>query len=149
MLISRLTVVLFVLSLTGCFAAKGERYGLQKNTDVFGVELYSGADFQEIRGVKATEEPCLKGYERSYDTLDISIGYGFDKKIRKISTRNPGTKIFGITPGISAEEGKSILQQRGLQASGSPFGYQGDGFSLTLLVDGKGKIFGILLEADD
>ncbi len=122
------------------------RSDLSRQMQVFGVELYSGIDYREIDGVAASEEPCLKGYVRSFDTLDISVGYGFDRKIRKITTRNPGTSIFGITPGMTAAEGGRLALQAGLQEV-APFKYQGNDINLTLLTDSQGKIFGITIES--
>lgn len=115
--------------------------------NVFGAELFSNVDYREINGVAATEEPCLKGYDRSFDALDITIGYGFDKKIRKIITRNPSTSLFGIRPGMSFEEGKQKILQAGFVASDSPFIFKADRYFLTLLVDGNQKIFGVTIES--
>lgn len=117
--------------------------------NVFGAELFSNVDYREINGVAATEEPCLKGYDRSFDALDITIGYGFDKKIRKIITRNPSTSLFGIRPGMSFEEGKQKVLQGGFVASDSPFTFKADKYSLTLLVDSNQKIFGVKVELLD
>lgn len=119
-----------------------------RQIQVFGIEFYSGVDYREIAGVAASEEPCLKGYERSFDALAISIGYGFDKKIRRIMTRNPGTGIFGISPGMPAAEGDRLARQAGLEKV-APSRYQGKDINLTLLVDGNGKIFGITVESLD
>ena len=117
--------------------------------NVFGVELFSKVDYKEINGVVATEEPCLKGYERSFDALDLIIGYGFNKKIRKINTRNPNTSLFGVSPGMSFEEGKQKILQAGFVASNSPFSFKADRYSLTLLVDENQKIFGVTVESLD
>ena len=94
--------------------------------NVFGVELFSNVDYKEINGVVATEEPCLRGYERSFDALDLIIGYGFDKKIRKINTRNPNTSLLGVSPGMPFEEGKQKILQAGFVASNSPFIFKAD-----------------------
>ena len=51
--------------------------------NVFGVELYSDADYREVNGVVAAEGRCLRGYEPSFDAFDVIIGYGFDHKIQK------------------------------------------------------------------
>ena len=101
---------LTVLLLIGCMSnniVMAEQVGRDKmvgQINVFGIELLSDVDYKEINGVAATEEPCLKGYDRSFDALDLTIGYGFDKKIRKITTSNSNTSIFGIRPGMDFEE---------------------------------------------
>jgi hypothetical protein len=140
-------LMLLSLCLAGCLVNQ-VRADISRQIHVFGIELYSGVDYREIAGVRATEEPCLKGYERSFDPLEITIGYSFDRKIRKITTRNPGTSLFGISPGISAEEGKRIAQQAGFQEVAA-CKYQGKDIRLTLLVDGKDNVFGITVETVD
>ena len=120
---------------------------LSRQIHVFGIELHSGVDYREIEGVRATEEPCLKGYERGFEQLEITIGYGFNREIRKITTRNPATSMFGIAPGVSPEEGKRLAQQAGLSEV-SADRYRGKDLGLTLLVD-NGKVFGISVETID
>jgi hypothetical protein len=140
-------VMLLSLCLAGCIVNQ-VRTDVSRQINVFGIELYSGVDYREIAGIRATEEPCLKGYERSFDTLEITIGYGFDKKIRKITTRNPGTSLFGISPGMSTENGNRLAQLTGFQEV-APYKYRGNDIYLTLLVDGKGNLFGITAETVD
>ena len=126
---------------------EGDRMNDQIN--VFDIALFSSVDYREIKGVLATEEPCLKGYDRNFDALDIIVGYGFDKKIRKIVTLNPKTSLFGVSPGMSFGEGKQKILQAGFVEYGSPYKFKADRYSLTLLVDGNQKIFGLTLESID
>jgi hypothetical protein len=123
-----------------------ERDTLKDQIEVFGVQLYSTVDYQEINGVKAVEEPCLRGYERSFDALDIIIGYGFDGKVRKITTRNPVTSMFDIKPGMTYGEGKQKILQAGFVEYVPPFKFKSNGFSITFLVDEKDRIFALKLE---
>jgi hypothetical protein len=143
----RSALLLLSLCLAGCLAtqARSER---SQQTQVFGVQLYSSVDYREINGVKATEEPCLKGYERTFDSLDITIGYGSNRKIRKITTLNRGTSVFGITPGIPADEGIRLARQSGLTEV-SPVRYRSEDLSLFLHIDDKGTLFGITMESLD
>jgi hypothetical protein len=115
---------------------------------VFEIELYSGIDYREIKGVKAVEEPCLKGYERIFDPLDITIGYGFNRKIRKITTMNRGTSLFGIIPGMQADEGRRLARQTGLSEV-SPVRYRNNDLTLFLHIDAKGNVFGVTVETVD
>lgn len=140
-------VIILSLCLAGCLGNRAKS-DLSRQINVFGTQLYSGVDYREIAGVGATEEPCLKGYERNFDSLDITLGYGFDGKIRRIATRNPRTTLFGISPGMSAEEGKRRVEQAGLSEV-SPNRFVGDTVRLTLLVDEQGAVFGITVEADN
>jgi hypothetical protein len=143
----RCLAILLSLCLTGCLA-NGARTDISRQVQVFGIELYSGVDYREINGVKATEEPCLKGYEREFDRLEITIGYGFDGRIRKIFTRNPSTTMFGITPGIPAEDGRRLARLAGFNEL-SPGRYRNSDLILNLLVDGQNRLFGMTVETID
>ena len=145
MRLALITIFFCVPLLAGC-ASQRVIAGYTDQLQVYGIELHSAVDYREIAGETASEEPCLKGYERSFDKLDITIGYGFDRKIRRISTRNRGTSIFGITPGMSVAEGRRILERTGFTQE-SPFRYRLDDVTLTLLVDGAGNLFGLTLES--
>jgi hypothetical protein len=147
MTILRTAVLILFLCLTGCLATQ-TRTGLSQQMQVFGVELYSSTDYREINGVKATEEPCLRGYERIFDPLDITIGYDFDRKIRKITTMNRSTSVFGIKPGMSAEEGRRLAQQADFSEV-SVYRYRGNELDLSLLVNNKDNVFGITIESID
>jgi hypothetical protein len=126
-----------------------ERDKLIGQLNVFGVELYTDVDYRQIKGVSATEEPCLRGYERSFDALDVIIGYGFDKKIRKIHTRNVTTSLFGIRPGMIFDEGRKKILQAGFTEYLPPFTYRANKYTLKFLVGSDNKIFGLTLEALD
>jgi len=134
--------------LAGCLAHQ-IRADVAGQIQIFGIELNSGRDYREFRGIVATEEPCLKGYELTFENLDLIIGYGFNRKIRKITTRNQNTSVFGISPGTTLEEGRQRAIQAGLSEDVAKNRYQGDGISLHLLVDEKGTIFGITVEIID
>jgi hypothetical protein len=136
------------LCLAGCLAHQ-IRADVARQIQIFGIELNSGRDYREFRGIVATEEPCLKGYELNFENLDLIIGYGFNRKIRKITTRNQTTNVFGISPGNTLEEGRKRAIQAGLTEEVAKNRYKGDGISLYLLVDEKGRIFGITVETID
>jgi hypothetical protein len=140
---------LLLLFLTGCMGKYLERDKMHDQVNVFGVQFFSDVDYREIKGVMAVEEPCLRGYERSFDSLDITIGYGFNKKIRKITTRNPGTSLFGISPGVTYQEGKQKILQAGFIEFAPPFTFRSNGYTLKFLVDDKDTIFGLTLESLD
>lgn len=142
--------VLAVILSIGCGGHAADLRIRDANRDirVFGAELGSARDFREIGGVAASEEPCLRGYERGFDALAVSIGYGNDRKIRRISTRNHGTSVFGISPGRRFEEGASALGSAGFIPRDAPCRF-GDGvLAVTLLVDEAGTIFGITVERE-
>ena len=135
--------------LVGCMGKHIERDTLIGQLDVFGVELFTDVDYRQIKGFTSTEEPCLRGYERSFDDLDLIIGYGFDKTIRKITTRNAGTSLFGIRPGMTFDEGREKILTAGFAEYHPPFTYRSIGYTLKFLVGSDNKIFGLTLEAID
>lgn len=141
--------LLALLLLAGCPGKNVGRDAINDQIHVFGVQLFSGMDYREINGVTATEEPCLRGYERSFDELDVIVGYGFDKKIRKITTRNKSTNVFGIKPGMTFEDGKKKILLAGFTEYAQPFTFRTKRYSLTFLVDGNNTIFGLTLESFD
>jgi hypothetical protein len=139
--------ILVALLPAGCLSKNVRHDRMNDQINVFGVELYSAMDYREINGVVAYEEPCLRGYDRSFDSLDITIGYGFNKRIRKITTRNTSTSLYGIHPGAPFGEGKQKILQAGFQVDVLPFIFRKDSYSVTFLIDGNGTIFGLTLEA--
>jgi hypothetical protein len=147
-LVKLLTVPLFLLLfLTGCTGKHLDRDQMRDQVNVFGVQLFSEVDYKDINGVEAVEEPCIRGYERSFDALDITLGYGINKRIRKITTRNPGTSLFGINPGLTFQKGKQKILQTGLVELTPPFIFQANGYTLKFLVDDNDIIFGLTLES--
>jgi hypothetical protein len=147
--VSILILFAFLIALAGCAGKNINSENVNAQIDVFGVKMFSGFDYKEINGVASSEEPCLKGYERSFDALDITVGYGFDKRIRKITTRNHDTSIFGINPGMAFEEGKQKILQAGFTEYDPPFSFRSHGYSLTFLVDSTNKIFGLTFQTID
>jgi hypothetical protein len=141
--------LIFSLFLSGCVGKHLDGNRVNDQVNVFGVQFLSDVDHREINGIKAVEEPCLRGYERSFDALDITIGYGFDKKTRKITTRNPATSLFGINPGVAFREGKQKVLQAGFVEFAPPFTFRSNGYTLKFLVDDKDVIFGLTLESLD
>ena len=146
--LSALIALLLLVLITGCTGEGVEHEKLNSQIDVFGVKLASAVDYKEINGVVATEEPCLHGYERDFDDLDVIIGYGFDKKIRKITTLNAGTSLFDIKPGTSFKTGNTKIIKAGFKQYEAPYKFSAYGYSCTFLVD-RDKITGLTLERLD
>jgi hypothetical protein len=143
--------MLFIpLILAGCLSKQSAwREQLNAQIDVYGVKLNSDVNYKEINGVVAVEEPCLRGYVRNFDDLDLTIGYGFGNRIRRITTRNAGTSIAGIRPGMAYGEGRQKALQAGFQEQASRFMFSANVYTLSLLVDGNNDIFGLTLEQLD
>jgi len=58
----RFSLLVLSFCLAGCLAHQ-IRADVAGQIQIFGIELNSGRDYREFRGIVATEEPCLKGYE--------------------------------------------------------------------------------------
>jgi len=145
------TILLLLLSLlpAGCRSGTIRPETLPSQLQVYGVQLYSDRDYKEISGVAATEEPCLRGYERSFDRLQITIGYDFDRNIRKIATRNPATSLFGISPGMKFTAAGQRILNAGFTPYIPPLAFRNGPYLLTVQVDGGDAIAGVTLETLD
>ena len=145
----RLVPVLLLVLLTGCMG-NAARSGIDPGRlDVFGVAMYSPTDYREIGGVKGADEPCLRGYERSFDALEIVIGYGRDGKVRKIGSRNPQTSMFGVHPGDTIASARGMIRNAGFSETGEPNRFRKGDLVLTILADGPDRLFGLVLESTD
>jgi hypothetical protein len=143
------SLIVFILVLSACAGKNIYIEKINASINVFGVKLQSNKDYKTINGVVATEEPCLKGYERSFDALDIIIGYGFDKKIRKITTLNHNTGMFGVSPGMTFDEGRQKILSGGFAEYSPPYVFISNGYTLTTLVNSDKKIFGLTIQRVD
>jgi hypothetical protein len=142
------TWLLLPLLLAGCLASPVRSSLAPGQLDVYDVTLGSLTDYREIRGVRGTDEPCLRGYERSFAELDIVLSYDRDGKIRKITTRNPQNSMFGVHPGDSAASAMAKLRGAGF-VENAPSRFRKEGLLFSILVDGTGRLFGISLETTD
>jgi hypothetical protein len=142
-----LFLILFGISaFTGCLAKKVGSEGLNKRINVFDLVLYSASDDKNIRGIVPRKEPCLKGFDYFYDPLDISVGYGTNDRIRKITTRNKQTSMFDIHAGDNYPKAKGLILRTGFSEGDTPYKFVKNGFLFTLLVDERDQVFGMTLE---
>lgn len=144
-----LLLLLSLLLLAGCHSGTIRPETLPAQVRVFGVQLHSERDYQEINGVVATEEPCLRGYDRSFDRLQILIGYGFDKNIRKIGSRNPETAMFGVSPGMKFSTAGQLIAAAGFTPYLPPHVFRNGPYLFTVQVDSRDSITGLTLETLD
>ena len=140
--------VLLLVLLAGCMGNAARHSIDPGQLDVFGVAMYSSVDHKEIRGIAGVDEPCLRGCDRSFDALDIVIGYGRDGKVRKIGTRNPQTSMFGVHPGDTVASARGMIRNAGFAETGEPNRFRKGDLVLTILADGP-TLFGLVLESMD
>jgi hypothetical protein len=125
--------------LPGCMSAGAGSGIAPQHLDVFGVRMFSKTDYREINGVKGVDEPCLRGYERTFDALDIVIGYGKDGAVRKITIRNPKNSLFGIHPGDNVSRMQEAITTMGFVNDGRPYRFNKGNVSLTVRSDATGE----------
>lgn len=142
--------VLLLWSLAvGCAAGRADLAEVNRSLQVFGVALGAAAEPPALADVPRTEEPCLRGIERTFLSRALTIGYGHDGAIRKVTTRNPETAVFGIRPGDGADSSRFKALAAGFRATTDPHRYIRDCCALTLLVDDRSRVFGIAIELRD
>lgn len=142
-------LLLFTVSaflVAGCLVKKPVSDEWNRQIDVFGLALFAANDDKSIRGVVPKKEPCIRGFDYAYDPLDISVVYGTDDRIRKITTRNRENSMFGIRVGDPFPKGKASILQTGFSGGDTPYKFVKDGFLFTLLVDDRDRIFGMAWE---
>ncbi len=144
-----LILTVAALALLSCAAPALYVADAEAEIDVFGAKLLQKTDMKEVNGEKAVREPCVKGYEYVFEGLKISIGYGFDGKIRKITTRNPENSVYAVKVGDSYETGRMKLLSRGFGRTEDPFRFTKADFSVTLLANESNFIFGVRAELLD
>jgi len=143
-------ITLFIIS--GFYACDRKIPGseeINQAIKVFGVQLFSEADYKDIKGIIPSKEPCTKGFEYIYDSLDISIGYSFKGYIRKITSLNKSTSMFDIHIGDSFQSGTAKILKSGFKKSEDPYSFVKDWCSFTLLVNEQQKVFGMRVEVLD
>jgi hypothetical protein len=137
---------IYTFLFTGCPAKRLGSEGLNKQINVFDLALFSANDDKNVRGIVPRKELCLNGFEYFYDPLDISVGYGTNDRIRKITTRNKETSMFDIRVGDSFPKGKDLILQAGFSKGDTPYKFVKDWGLFTLLVDDHDRVFGMTLE---
>lgn len=139
-----------LLLMSGCLGPTWTAKELKSQVQVFGVELGSAVDYREINSVTAEEEPCLHGYERNFVPLQITVGYSLARNVRKIITRNPATRLFGIHPGMALSAARPLATQAGFAPTAlSPHIFRTGDYLLSLQVDGNGTVAALTLEVED
>jgi hypothetical protein len=74
---------------------------INPNINVLGIKLnMPETKVHELAGSKGEKAMCINGYEYTYADKLINIGFDIDQgKVRRVTTKNPETFIFGIKPG--------------------------------------------------
>ena len=110
-----LLLMLFVLS--GCADSSSSfiKNDVNPQINVFGVQLLM--DEQKVHesvGSKGEKAMCVYGYEYAYADKNINIGFNSQtQQVRRVTTRNPDTAIYGIKPGAELSQAYEIIAAEG------------------------------------
>lgn len=126
-----LLAVLFLLicALSGCTASSNSFIEKEVNPqiNVLGVQLLMDeAKVNEIIGSKGEKAMCVYGYENAYADQNINIGFNAGtQQIRRITSKNPDTSIYGIKPGTELAKAYEAIKAQGFtQEADSKYRFQ-------------------------
>lgn len=132
------TVFLLLTGLAGCGNNADAFITEEVNPQikVFGVQLnMEEPKVHEAVPTEGEEAMCIYGYE--YEYVDSRVNIGFDaetRKVRRVTTKNPDTSIYGIVPGATLEEANQILDSHGFTKSDkSEYIFYKENIRLTLI----------------
>lgn len=145
-------LAIFILAiLTSCSNEESAFIKEEVNSqiNVFGVQIYMDElKVHEAIGTKGEKAMCIYGYEYVYDDKLINIGFNSDtEKVRRVTTKNPDTSIYGVVPGIELEEAFEILNSHGFEKSeGSEVMFYKENIRITLISMKNTHADGVILE---
>jgi hypothetical protein len=134
---------------TGCAMKKQGSEDINRQINVFNISLFSSPDNTVINGVPPEREPCIKGYELYYDSLDIVVSYTNNNRIWRITTRNKKTSMFSISVGDSFSQAKEKIMQLGFIQADTPYKFVKNWCLFTLLINENKDVFGMTVEILD
>lgn len=124
---------------------------INPNINVLGIKLgMTEEEVFKLAGSDGEKALCTQGYEYAYSDKKLNIGFDADTKtVRRITTKNPETSLFGITPGITAEEAFSKIQGSGFtKDSASDYKFHKENITLTVLSMEGNLADGLTIEID-
>ena len=122
-LFTLLTFFIVLAIVTGCGNAEDAFISEEVNPqiNVFNVQIHMNeSDVQEAIPTKGEKAMCVYGYEYEYADSLVNIGFNSEtEKVRRVTTKNPDTSIYGIVPGTELEEAYKIIDSQGFSKSES------------------------------
>jgi len=110
-------ILIMVTFLTGCRSSTDSfiTEEVNPNIDVLGIKLdMPESKVHESAGSKGEKAMCVYGYEYEYADKHINIGFKSDKgTVRRITTKNPDTSIYGIMPGTDLLNAYNQIEANG------------------------------------
>lgn len=112
-------IMLVVVVLAGCGNSSDSFIKKEVNTqiNVFEVKLdMVESKVHESVGSKGEKAMCVYGYEYGYEDKLINIGFNSETgRVRRVTTKNPETSIYGIKPGTELEQANKTIELNGFK----------------------------------
>ena len=147
----RLTIFILLAILTSCGNVEDAFISEEVNPqiNVFNVQIYMDEpDVHEAIPTKGEKAMCIYGYEYEYEQIRVNIGFNSEtEKVRRVTTKNSDTSIYGIVPGTELEEVYKIIDSHGFSKSdSSKYIFYKENVRLTLISMNGTHADGVILE---
>jgi len=151
LLFTILTVFILLTILIGCNNQEDVFISEEVNPqiNVFNVQIYMDeSDVHKTIPTKGEKAMCIYGYEYEYEQSRINIGFNSEtEKVRRVTTKNPDTSIYGIVPGTDLEEVYKIIDSHGFSKSeSSKYIFYKENMRLTLISMKGSHADGVIVE---
>lgn len=105
---------------------------------------------KNLVGSKVTKDPCVSGYEFNYEEKLINIGFKNEEgTVRRVTTKNPDTSVYGIKPGTTLEDAFAKVKDSGFtNDSNSKYKFHKNNVILTVLSMKETNADGVSIELD-
>ncbi|MGE5391027.1 MAG: hypothetical protein ACM3PE_08170 [Deltaproteobacteria bacterium] len=144
-------LILLFISISGCSRSNDSYINKEVNPqiDVYGVKLMMDeSKVKSLLGSPGEKAMCVYGYEYEYTDKDINIGYDSkSNQVRRITSKNPETSIYGIKPGAELAEAYQVLAANGFKESAdSKYKYSKESIILSIISMKSTNADGITIE---
>lgn len=144
-------IMMMLLTLAGCSNSNDSfiEKEVNPNIDVFAVKmLMDEKSVHEAIGAEGEKAMCVYGYEYDYSDKLINIGFNSDAKlVRRVSSKNPETSIYGIKPGMELTKAYKIITSNGFKKD-SKYKFSKDNVILSITSMKGTNADGIAIEID-
>jgi hypothetical protein len=104
--------------------------------NVFNVQIdMDESDVHKSIPTNGEKAMCVYGYEYEYGQSLVNIGFNSEtERVRRVTTKNPDTSIYGIVPGTVLGEAYKLIDSHGFSKSeSSKYIFYKENIRLTLI----------------
>jgi len=146
-------LLLSAVLMSGCGSSVSSliKNDINPKIDVLGIKLGMTEDeVFKLAGTNGEKALCTQGYEYSYEDKKLNIGFNSETKtVRRVTTKNPETSIFGIKPGMTAEEAFAKAAEGGFtKDANSNVKFHRENITLTVISMDGTLADGVIIEID-